>query len=93
MLKHFLSVGGRILLSENMIIVTIVVWSVKGHFKRLEAGLASVSEQVGKLSQALLSVETRHADRLNSIEKRVEKLEDHGKQRRLAPLSPGEGNT
>lgn len=88
-LRYLLDEAGRMLLSENLIIVGIVIWSVKGHFKRLELGLHDMNKSVsdlttemGKYSAALLGVETKHSDRLNVIEKRVDKLEEHTTQRR-----------
>lgn len=74
-LSYFMTQAGRALLSENMIIVTIVLWTVRGSFKKIEVGLAEITRTVRDLNTALLNVETRHAERLDGIERRVSTLE------------------
>lgn len=79
-LSYFMSQAGRSLLSENMIIVAIVLWTLRGSFRKIEAGLADITHTVRELKTALVNVELRHANRLDGIEIRLTHLEDKHKQ-------------
>jgi Sec-independent protein translocase protein TatA len=75
-LSYFLDQAGRHLLSQELIIVYVVMFTVRGSFKKIEHGLADITKTVRELNTALLNVETRHANRLDGIEQRVSRLED-----------------
>lgn len=57
--RDLLSEAGKVALKENVLITAVVLWTVRGHFKKLEDSLAQLVVQVGVLSQSLLRVEER----------------------------------
>lgn len=71
----FLSEAGKKALSDQVIITAIILWSLRGHFKKIETGLASVATNVSKLGAALTQVETSHSERIVKLESRVSILE------------------
>jgi hypothetical protein len=67
----FLSEAGKKALSEYVIILGIILFFLRGHFKKIEAGLASVAKNVSDLGNALTHVETSHAERIGRLESEV----------------------
>ena len=72
---EFLSEAGKKALSEQVIITGIILWALRGHFKKIETGLANVANNVSKLGAALTQVETSHSERIVKLESRVSILE------------------
>lgn len=66
--RNLLSEAGKIKLSENLLIATLVLWTVRGHFKRIE-------EKLQSLADALISLEKRSTERMELFERRLHKLE------------------
>lgn len=66
--KSLLSEAGKVKLSENLLITTIVLWVVRGHFKAIEAKLQS-------LADALISLEKKSTERMDTFEARLIKIE------------------
>lgn len=79
---EFLSESGKKMLSEQVIITGIVLYSLRGHFKKIEKGLESVAANVSELSEALRNVESSHAERIGKLEKRVSLVEQRTTQRK-----------
>lgn len=69
-LAKLLSPIAQASLTENLIIVSVVMWTVRGHFRRIEG-------QLEKLSAALISLEKNQTERLNQFDSRLTKLEKH----------------
>ncbi len=69
--KSLLSEAGKIKLSENLLITTIVLWVVRGHFKTIEAKLQG-------LADSLISLEKKSGERMTIFEIRLTKLEKPG---------------
>jgi hypothetical protein len=72
--KEFLSEAGQKALSEQVIITGIVLFALRGHFKKIEAGLKSVAENVSGLGQALREVEASHSERIGKLETEVSEI-------------------
>lgn len=70
----FLSEAGRKALSEQVIITGIVLYSLRGHFKKIEAGLQNVARTVSDLGVALTRVESSHSERIERLEEDVQQI-------------------
>ena len=77
----FLSEAGQKALSEQVVITGIVLYSLHGHFKKIEKSLASVADNVSDLSNALKDVETSHEKRIVQLESRVTLVEQRTTKR------------
>lgn len=72
--KDFLSEAGQKALSEQVIITGIVLWALRGHFKKIEGALSTVAQNVSELGKALTKVETSHAERIGRLEVEVTEI-------------------
>ncbi len=70
----FLSEAGKKALSEQVIITGIVLYSLRGHFKKMEAGFNNVAEQVAHFGVVLTRVESSHAGRIEKLETDVQAI-------------------
>lgn len=70
----FLSEAGKKALSEQVIITGIVLYSLRGHFKKMEKGFDNVAEKVADLGVALTRVESSHSGRIEKLETDVQAI-------------------
>ena len=66
--KNNLSSVGQKMLTENMMILGILLFTVRGHFKRIETKL-------GELATALINLEKRSSERMDIFEQRLIRVE------------------
>jgi hypothetical protein len=69
MVSGLLSDAGKIALKDNVIMTMVILGIVSGHFR-------TIGKKVDKLTDALVSLETKSSERMGKFDDRLTKLEE-----------------
>lgn len=61
---------------ERLVLMALILWFVRTHFKKIENALNAVATKVGELSTNLKHLEVSHSSEISNLKGRVDKLEN-----------------